>query len=90
METDPLPPPPAPVDALRAEAAAWAVANPPSRVLATVVMGVLTFIGWLAGRSYLALAGSVRFAALAVTYGYRKGAKAVTEPKRPEKFHVAG
>lgn len=74
--------PVAPVDALRAEAQAWAVANPPSRVLATAVLGVLTFIGFLIGRTYLASAGALKFMTLAIKYGYRAGAKVQTEPKK--------
>jgi hypothetical protein len=74
--------PVATVDALRTEAAAWAVANPPSRIVATAVLGILTFIGWLIGRAYLAVAGAIRFSALAITYGYRKGAKVPTEPRK--------
>jgi hypothetical protein len=75
-------PPLAPVDALRAEAAVLAAANPPSRVLATVVLGMFTLIGFVIGRTYLAAAAAVAFVGLAVKYGYRKGAKTPTEPKK--------
>jgi hypothetical protein len=72
----------APVDALRAEAATIAAANPPSRVVATLFLGLLTGIGVLIGGTWLLVSKAVIFCALAVKYGYRKGAKVQTEPKK--------
>lgn len=81
-ELDETPPAPAAVvDQLVTEAKAAAVANPPSRVLATVLLGVFTAIGFLTGRTYLAAAAAVAFVGLAVKYGYRKGAKVPVENK---------
>jgi hypothetical protein len=39
------------VDQISAEAAEIAAANPPSRVLLTCVLGILSGIGWIVGRS---------------------------------------
>jgi hypothetical protein len=63
------------VDQISAEAAKIAANNPPSRVLLTCVLGVLTGVGWLVGRTWLTVAGFTAFCGLAVRYGYRRGAK---------------
>lgn len=80
-ELDETTPAPAPVDALRDEATAWAVANPPSRVLATIVLGLVSGVAWVIGRTWITLAGAVRFFALAVKHGYRKGSNAPVSKK---------
>lgn len=69
------------VDMLSDEAGRAAAANPPSRVLALVVLGLFTAVGWTAGRLWFHTAKSVAFCALAVRYGYRQGAKVPVEPK---------
>lgn len=76
---------PAPVDYLREEAGRIAAANPPSRVLATVVLALFTSIGWVAGRTWFFASKAVVFCALAVRYGYRQGMKvpAVPRPAQP-------
>jgi hypothetical protein len=66
------------VDQISAEAAEIATNNPPSRVLLICVLGVLTAIGWLVGRSWLVVGHFAAFAGLAVKYGYRRGAKVQT------------
>ena len=71
------------VDQLNAEAAEIAANNPPSRVLLTCVLGVLTGVGWLYGRTWLAVAHFAAFGVLAVRYGYRRGARVQTQPTRP-------
>jgi hypothetical protein len=51
------------VDQLYADAAAKAAANPPGRVLATVVLAVFFALGWVLGRTWTALwfiGGAVR------------------------------
>jgi hypothetical protein len=70
------------VDALRAEAATIAAANPPSRVVATAFLGVLTLVGWVIGRLWFGVSKAVVFCGLAVKYGYRQGAKVPTEPRK--------
>jgi hypothetical protein len=69
------------VDQLSDEAAQIAANNPPSRVLLTCVLGVLTSVGWLVGRTWFTVARFAAFAGLAVRYGYRKGARVQTQPK---------
>lgn len=69
------------VDLLSEQAGAAAAANPPSRVLALVVLGLFTAIGWVIGRTWFFTAKSVAFCAFAVRYGYRKGAKVQVEPR---------
>ena len=69
------------VDLLNEQAGQVAVANPPSRVLALIVLSLFTAVGWVVGRSWFHLAKSVAFCALAVRYGYRQGAKVPLEPK---------
>lgn len=71
------------VDLLSADADRIANANPPSKVLATVVLGLFTALGWIAGRAWFYSAKSVAFVALAVRYGYRQGAKVPVEVKNP-------
>jgi hypothetical protein len=70
-----------PVDQLGAEAGRIAAANPPSRVVAVAVLGLLTGIGWLIGRTWFFIAKGVVFAALGIRYGYRLGAKVPVEAK---------
>ena len=62
-------------DHISAEAVEIAHANPPSRVLLTCVLGILTAIGWLVGRFWFTMAYFAAFCGLAVKYGYRLGAK---------------
>jgi hypothetical protein len=69
------------VDQLSAEAAKIASRNPPSRVLLTCVLGILSGAGWLVGRTWLTAAHFTAFASLAVKYGYRRGAKVQTTSK---------
>jgi hypothetical protein len=63
------------VDQLSAEAAEIARANPPSRVLLTCMLGILTGFGWLVGRTWFTVAHFTAFGMLALKYGYRRGAK---------------
>jgi hypothetical protein len=67
------------VDLISEEAGRIAAANPPSKVLATVVLALFMAIGWVTGRAWFYGEKSVVFCALAVRYGYRKGAKAPVE-----------
>lgn len=70
------------VDRLRAEAEVIAAANPPSRVIASVLLGILTAVGWVIGRVWLFTVKQVAFCGLAIKYGYRKGAKVPVEAKK--------
>ncbi len=72
---------PHPVDQLGVEAGRIAAANPPARVLAVVVLGLLTGIGWVIGRTWFFTAKGIVFCALGVRYGYRLGAKVPVEAK---------
>lgn len=69
------------VDLLSDEAGRIAAANPPSRVLATVVLGLLFGVGWVAGRIWFFSAKGIVFCALAARMGYRRGAKVPVEVK---------
>jgi hypothetical protein len=69
------------VDLLNEEAGRIAAANPPSRVLATVVLGLFFAVGWVLGRTWFFGAKAAVFGALAVRMGYRKGAKVPVEVK---------
>lgn len=71
------------VDLLLSEADRIAVANPPSRVLATVVLGILFAVGWVIGRLWFFGAKGVIFAGLAVRMGYRRGAMTPIETHKP-------
>ncbi|HEY1705624.1 MAG TPA: hypothetical protein VGG75_38555 [Trebonia sp.] len=71
------------VDLLLGEADRIATANPPSKVLATVILGLFTAVGWVIGRTWFYAAKSVAFIALAVRYGYRQGARVPVERKSP-------
>jgi hypothetical protein len=73
------------VDRLSTEAAEIAANNPPTRVLLTCVLGILTAAGWLVGRSWLVVAHFAAFAGLAVKYGYRRGARVQTTSKTQPK-----
>jgi hypothetical protein len=64
------------VDILSEQAEKTAAANPPSRVLATVILALFTAIGWLLGRTWYAAV----FCFLAVRYGFRMGMKQPVEP----------
>lgn len=70
------------VEQLSNEAAQIAAQNTPLKVLAIVVLGILSGIGWVCGRLWFTCASSIAFCGLAVKYGYRKGARVSTEPKR--------
>lgn len=69
------------VDLLTDQADQIATDNPPSKVLATVVLALFTAIGWVIGRTWFYSAKSVAFIALAVRYGYRQGARVPVEVK---------
>jgi len=69
------------VEFISAEADQIAADNPPSKVLATVVLALFTAIGWVIGRTWFYSAKSVAFIALAVRYGYRQGARVPVEVK---------
>lgn len=72
---------PAVVDFLNEEAGRKAAANPPGRVLALVVLGLFTAIGWVTGRTWFFVSKGVIFCALAVRYGYRQGMHAPVETR---------
>lgn len=67
------------VDLLSDQADRVATANPPSRVLALVFLGIFTAIGWAAGRFWFYAAKGLVFTVLAVRYGYRQGMKVPVE-----------
>lgn len=69
------------VDQLSLQAADIAERNSPLRVLAIVVLGIVSGIAWVIGRTWFTIASTVAFFGLAVKYGYRKGAKVSTEKK---------
>jgi hypothetical protein len=69
------------VDLLSEQAGQTAAANPPSRVIALVVLGLFTAIGWTAGRTWFFVSKGVVFCALAARYGYRLGMKVPVEPR---------
>jgi hypothetical protein len=71
------------VDLLTDQADQIATDNPPSKVLATVVLALFTAIGWVIGRTWFYSAKSVAFIALAVRYGYRQGARVPVEVRKP-------
>lgn len=77
------------VELISSEAERIANANPPSHVLAVIVLGFFTALGWVAGRAWFHSAKSVAFVALAVRYGYRQGAKVPVEVKSPSLPHPA-
>jgi hypothetical protein len=68
------------VDDLTARAADIAANNPPSRVLATVVLGIFTIVGFILGRLWLYTAGALVYVWLSFQYGMKKGAK-TAKPK---------
>jgi hypothetical protein len=70
------------VDQLYADAAEKAAANPPGRVLATVVLAVFFAIGWTWGRIWTAL----WFIGMSVALGAHKG---ITIPEKPKAAEVA-
>jgi hypothetical protein len=69
------------VDLLSDEAGRIAAANPPSRVFATVVLGVFFGVFWVIGRTWFYASKGVIFCALAARMGYRRGAKVPVEAK---------
>jgi hypothetical protein len=69
------------VDLLSEEAGRIAVANPPSRVFAIVVLGVFFAVGWVIGSIWRFCEKSVIFIALAARLGYRRGARVPVEPR---------
>lgn len=64
------------VDQLYAEAAEKAKANPPGRVLATVILAVFTGIGYVLGVFWTAL----WFSGMALAYGVRQGSRVPARP----------
>jgi hypothetical protein len=71
------------VEDIRAEAASIVDSNPPSVVLAKVVLGILFGFAWLLGRLWFFTAGAVTMMGLSLKYGYRKGAKVPTAKRQP-------
>jgi len=69
------------VDQLSAEAAEIVAKNPPTRVALTCFLGVFAAVGWIAGRTWISVAGLVTFCAIAVKVGYRAGARVQVTPK---------
>lgn len=69
------------VDELRAQAAEIAARNTPLRVADTIMLGILTFTGWIIGRAWFFIAATASFWALAIRHGYRKGARVQTAPR---------
>lgn len=69
------------VDLLVEEAGQKAAANPPGRVIALVVLGLFTAVGWVIGRTWFFASKGVIFCALAVRYGYRQGMHAPVETR---------
>jgi hypothetical protein len=67
------------VDMLYAEAQQKAAANPPGRVLATVVLAVFTALGWTCGVMWTGL----WFSGMAFAYGVRKGSRVPAKPAVP-------
>lgn len=68
------------VDQIYAQAAEKAAANPPGRVLATVVLAVFTAIGWVLGTFYTGL----WFSGMALMYGIRQGNRVPEKAPAPE------
>ena len=64
------------VDMLTEQAEKTAAANPPGRVLATVILAVFTAFGWTLGRLWYAAV----FCFIATRYGFRKGMNIPVEP----------
>lgn len=69
------------VDQISVRAAEIAAANPPSRVLLTCVLGILSGIGWLYGRFWFSVAHFFAFCGIALKYGYWNGAKVPQEQR---------
>jgi uncharacterized membrane protein AbrB (regulator of aidB expression) len=72
------------VDQLIADAKTAVAENPPSRVLATVMLFLLMLVPWVIGRLWYFLALPAAFAFGAVVHGYRKGAKIPVKPKNSQ------
>jgi hypothetical protein len=68
------------VDQIYAEAAEKAAANPPGRVLATVVLAVFTAIGFVIGVVWTGL----WFTGMAFAYGVRQGSSVPARVQPPE------
>lgn len=66
------------VDQLYAEAQRKAAANPPGRVLATIILSVFTALGFIVGTLWT----GVWFCAMAFMYGVKKGTTAI--PAKPQ------
>lgn len=67
------------VDQLYADAAVKAAANPPGRVLATVVLAVFTALGWTFGVMWTGL----WFSGMAFAYGVKKGSRVPPKAAAP-------
>jgi hypothetical protein len=63
--------------AIKAEAEASAVKNPPGDVLLACILGIFTCIGWIWGRMWF----SLHFVVVATKYGYYSGAKIPPEQR---------
>ncbi|HVT97634.1 MAG TPA: hypothetical protein VHE33_09000 [Acidobacteriaceae bacterium] len=66
------------VDDIYAQAELKAAANPPGRVLATVILAVFTAIGWCCGKLWT----GIWFTCMAFMYGVRQGS-GVPRPVTP-------
>lgn len=64
------------VDLLYEQAQEKAAANPPGRVLATVILAVFTALGWTCGIVWTGL----WFSGMAFVYGVRKGSRVPVKP----------
>lgn len=64
------------VDTMYAQAATKAAANPPGRVLATVVLAVFTAIGFVLGVLWTGL----WFSGMAFAYGIHQGSRVPAKP----------
>jgi hypothetical protein len=68
-------------DKLASQATQIAKNSSPLKVLAVVVLGLLSGLAWFIGRVWYFIASTVTFMGLALQYGYRKGAKIPVEKK---------
>lgn len=64
------------LDQVYAEAQQKAAANPPGRVLATVILAVFTGLGWTCGKLWT----GIWFMSMAFAYGVRQGSGVPARP----------
>lgn len=74
---------PATVDQLRTQANAIAEANPPLRVLDTVILGICFALGWVFGILWRYPVSYIAFMALTIRHGYRKANPPKAEENTP-------